>query len=415
MLDAKPYDPKLIIMANSKKSIEKKTVPKKLAPNNKAAKKNTARKKTAEKKTTKRSNANFVIVTNSQYGKILKGTKIYFEGKQPTQLKKDGSISFGKNILEIIKRTFPKFRWIITTDTDEIKLSYGIHRVKTSLKTINKMYGESYDRNRDVKEDIILKTFSKLHPDAFKYEHAEKYKPGNISKILQENILNDLSSEDKDELNKFIPDYVAKESVSVVNILKASTQIKTLKEIAQEIKSEIKNTRSESWWQAYIHKNILIIQQGYIQAIEKMNVIIGGTKYPDYSLVTHDGFLDILEIKKPSTPLLKLDPSRDNYYWESEVSKAIIQVENYIEHISRNADPVRSYIKDTYKIDLKVVRPRGIILAGESLLFNNQKQKDDFRLLTQASKNITFVTYDELVTRLENYIEVLERHSKGST
>ena len=60
---------------------------------------------------------------------------------------------------------------------------------------------------------------------------------------------------------------------------------------------------------------------------------------------------------------------------------------------------------------LKVVRPRGIILAGESGIFLTQKQKDDFRLLTQASKNIIFVTYDELVTRLENYIEVLEKYS----
>lgn len=73
---------------------------------------------------------------------------------------------------------------------------------------------------------------------------------------------------------------------------------------------------------------------------------------------------------------------------------------------------MRGYIKDEYKIDLKVVRPRGMVLAGLSESFAEQKQKDDFRLLTQASKNLTFVTYDELVTRLENYIEVLEKYSK---
>ena len=98
--------------------------------------------------------------------------------------------------------------------------------------------------------------------------------------------------------------------------------------------------------------------------------------------------------------------------WETEISKAIIQTENYIEQVSKNAESVRGFIKDEYKIDLKVVRPRGIILAGMSKVFEDQKPKDDFRLLTQANKNITFVTYDELVTRLENYIEVLEKHSK---
>jgi hypothetical protein len=366
----------------------------------------------AKSKSSPKKPKGFVIVTNKSYGNKLKGTKIYFEGKKPKKLRKDGTIGFGKNILELLKRNFTKFQWIITESNDEIKKSYGIHRIHTSVGTIQKMHNLSYARTRDVKEEIIMKTFSQIYPRSFKYGHSEKYRPGTIAEILNENILNDLSSEDKDQLNKFIPGFVAKESVSVVNVLKATTQIKTLKEIAEEIKNETQNNRSENWWQDFIHKNILIIQQGYIQAIEKMNVAIGNNKYPDYLLVTYDNFLDILEIKKPSTPLIKPDPSRGNFYWETEISKAIIQVENYIEYVSKNAEAVRGYIKDKFKIDLKVVRPRGIILAGQTQSFpDEQKPKDDFRLLAQSAKNIMFLTYDELSTRLENYIEVLERYS----
>lgn len=354
----------------------------------------------------------FVTVTNRGYGNNLKGTKIYYEGKLPKGLRKDGSISFGKNILELLKKTFTKFHWIITTDTDDISESYGITRVRTSTKTLQKMYNQSLDRTRDVKVDIIQKTFSVVYPKKFTSKKAEKYKPGQIAQILSENILNELSSDDKDKLNAFLPDYIAKESLNTINILKASTQIKTLREIANEIKAELANSRSESWWQNYIHKNILIIQQGYLKAIEKMNISVGKTKFPDYSLVTFDGFLDILEIKKPNTNLIKEDTSRNNYYWDTEISKAIIQVENYIENISKNAESIRGFIKDEYNIELKVVRPRGIVLAGEYKKFVAQKEKDDFRLLTQANKNITFLTYDELVTRLENYIEVLETYSK---
>lgn len=359
----------------------------------------------------KTSTETFVTVTNKSYGNALKGVKIYYEGKKPKSLRTDGSISFGKNILELLKKNFKKFQWIITENTDEIKTTYGITRVRTSIKTIQKMYQQSYSRGRDIKEDIIKNTFSVIYPKQFKYSKVSSYSPGLMASILKENILNELSSDDKDAINKFLPDYIAKESVSSVNILKATTQIKTLKEIADELKSEIKGTRSESWWQGYIHKNILIIQQGYIHAIDKMNISIGNTKFPDFSLITHDGFLDILEIKKPTTNLLKLDTSRNNNYWDSEVAKAIIQVENYIENISKYSDAVRSYIKDNMNLELKVVRPRGIILAGDSVKFTSQKQKDDFRLLSQSTKNITFLTYDELVTRLENYIEVLEKHS----
>ncbi|HQQ95753.1 MAG TPA: DUF4263 domain-containing protein [Cyclobacteriaceae bacterium] len=368
-------------------------------------------KKVAKKRASKSKTAkNYVIISNRGYGKKLKGVKIFFEGKKPSGFKKDGSIGFGKNILELLTRTFPKFQWIVTEDKNEIEVTYGVHRVRTSTSTLQKMYSQSFSLTKDIKDDIIRKNFSVLYPGHFKFDHAEKYKPGTIGSILKENILNDLSSEDKDELNKFIPNYAAKESVSVVSVLNATAQIKTLKELAGEMRTELQGNHSEKWWQDYIKKTILIIQQGYIKAIEKMNVALGNTQLPDFCLVTHDNFLDILEIKKPSTELIKED-SRNNFRWDAEISSAIIQIENYIEYISKNAESIRGYIKDKYKIDLKVVRPRGIVLAGVSSNFTTQKQRDDFRLLTLASKNIVFVTYDELITRLENFIEVLEQHS----
>lgn len=88
------------------------------------------------------------------------------------------------------------------------------------------------------------------------------------------------------------------------------------------------------------------MQHGYIKTIEKLNVAIGDTKFPDFCLVTHHNYLDILEIKRPDTDLFQLDSSRGNYYWTAEMSKAISQTENYIEQISSKAAVVRSYLLD---------------------------------------------------------------------
>jgi len=41
----------------------------------------------------------------------------------------------------------------------------------------------------------------------------------------------------------------------------------------------------------------------------------------------------------------------------------------------------------------------------------SQKQRDDFRLLSHGLKNVTVITYDELLVRLENHIRVLEKYS----
>jgi hypothetical protein len=42
------------------------------------------------------------------------------------------------------------------------------------------------------------------------------------------------------------------------------------------------------------------MQHGYIRPIEKMNAAIGTTKFPDFALVTHDNYLDVLENQEVS-------------------------------------------------------------------------------------------------------------------
>jgi hypothetical protein len=353
----------------------------------------------------------FVKVTNRSYGNALKGTKIYYEGKRPSGLGPDGRISFGKHILEMLTRKFgKKFRWIITENIDGLTIERKIARVRTSKPLLDRMSSENIDRNRDIKNDIVARTFSTVFPTQFTQPPTAAYVPGTLVKVLSPGVVSRLSSQDREAVNAILPEYLKSESTASVNLLKAAAQIESLKDLAQELETAISATHGESWWQTYIRSKILIIQQGYIKAIEKMNVVIGTTKFPDFALVTHDNYLDILEIKKPDTTLLRLDPSRNNYYWDLEPAKAIIQVENYISSITENSNAVRSYILDNEKLNLKVVRPRGILLAGNAKNFNEQKERDDFRLLSQGLKNITVVTYDELLTRLKNYIEVLEEY-----
>ncbi|MFN3692927.1 MAG: Shedu anti-phage system protein SduA domain-containing protein [Candidatus Paceibacteria bacterium] len=257
------------------------------------------------KKTPKKKDLGFVTVSNKSYGNALNGTKIYYEGrKAPKGLNKDGTIQFGKHILEALKRKFgnQKFRWIVTSTEDSIKLERGIYRIRTSQETLKRMAGSLRDRTRDIKNDTVANFFSIAYPSHFSHDEKPVYVPGTLSHLLDGKILPRLSSEDRKAMNSFLPEFIASESLNTVNLLKATTQIKTLKELSADLEKALDGgTYTEGWWQTYVKKNILIIQQGYISAIEKMNVLIGGTKYPDFMLVTHDNYLDILEIKKPNT------------------------------------------------------------------------------------------------------------------
>lgn len=373
-----------------------------------------AAKKSSKSKKAPAKQLKYIAVSSKNYGNALKGVKVYYEGAKPNNLRDDGTFRFGKNILEALKKKFAsKFKLILTTETNTITKNGSIFEVRISSKMLASMNTETINRTRDVKNDIIQQQFSISFPTHFTDPPSAPYISNALSKILAPGISKRMSSKDKDALNKFLPEYLTSEAQTAV-ILKATTQVESLEELANELKKELDSTtsRSEKWWQDYIKGKILLIQQGYIKAIEKMNTSLGNTKYPDFALVTHDSYLDILEIKRPDTSTIKHDVGRDNYYWDTEMTKAIIQLENYLENISKHADAVRSHIRDKYSIDLKVVRPRGIILAGDTRDFKNQKQKDDFRILTNGIKHITIVTYDELHTRLENYISVLKEYSK---
>src|SRR6266849_4539357 len=205
-----------------------------------------AKRATSKKSSKNAAKKKFVVVSNRAYGSGLKGTHIYYEGKRPARLRDDGTINFGKNILEILQKRFgKKFRWIITTKTDSIDVEYGITRVRTSEALLKRMWAKEFDRRRDVKIDIIQSAFYSAFPTYFATAPASDYQPGSLAKLLSPGVLKKLSSEDKEALTTFLPQFISAESISSINLLKASAEIASLKELAAELENEIANTHAE--------------------------------------------------------------------------------------------------------------------------------------------------------------------------
>lgn len=358
-----------------------------------------------------------IKISNKQYGEKLFGFKIFYEGKKYKKLKVDGSFQFGKNIIELFEKKYgglKNIKIILSESNNKIECKRGIFNIYLSHKFLNKISSVKFEFDRETKEKILNIYLPQYYPEEFAKNIETNYltyKKGDIGNILTaDNIYSLLSGEDKEKLNKFIPEYIKKEKIYDPKLFKSEIELKTLEDILKEFEKELSGNHTENWWQEYLDKHILIIQQGYIEKIVKLNVALGNTKYPDFMLITHDGYIDILEIKKPNTNLLKLDSGRDNYYYDVEISKAIIQVENYIEYITNNSNTLRSYIKDNFNIDLKIIRPRGFVLAGIAN-FTKQKEKDDFRLLCQSLRNISIITYDEMENRLSNHISIIKKYS----
>ena len=137
------------------------------------------------------------------------------------------------------------------------------------------------------------------------------------------------------------------------------------------------------------------------------------TQFPDFGVVTADDYLDLIEIKLPKTPLLSFDSSHNSYYWSSHLAKAIAQVESYIQSVTTSSDAIIVAIGKLSGIQLKIAKPRGIVIAGNSAQFDGEPRKADFfRMLSEGLKNVEVIPYDELARRLRNTrvsIEALEK------
>ncbi len=272
----------------------------------------------------------------------------------------------------------------------------------------------SIKRERNAEMRAEVQNFLGQHFTQFKdLKDADVgYVPGRLSEVLTtDKITKNLSPEDREALEEFIPEYLenipgtlrSKKKLKVIyDALDAGKKIfleKVLKEFRSKIKRKVQN---EAIWQKFLSEYILVIQHNYSEVLEKESVSLEG-KFPDFMLVDPYGYLDIYEIKKPSTRLMKLDTSRNNYYWDIEISKAIAQVENYIHQAQRHCDTLTNDIRRSKGLEVNIVRPRGYIVAGLRAQLTSAKMKDDFRILCESLKNVDIILYDDLLESLEAF------------
>lgn len=175
---------------------------------------------------------------------------------------------------------------------------------------------------------------------------------------------------------------------------------------------------SEQVWQEQIHGLLRLLYPKYIAGIRE--IVIKGVdrhdKRPDFLLVDANGYIDILEIKKPSVQLLTKQSSyRNNYVPVRDLAGAIQQIEKYIYCLNAwGKDGEQNLQKQLgsklpSSVTPKVVNPQGILLLGRSKDFN-QQQKTDFELIKRQYKHIAeIMTYDDLLQRIDNIIAALSQ------
>lgn len=287
--------------------------------------------------------------------------------------------------------------------------TYSLTLNYTDFKTLRDNFLQVNNQASQSKNDVIDGLFFKLFPKVFNENTntaQQQYK--NVIKNLTPDIIQHLTPDDLKIVENFISHLLEKRYQSnnhkFIQLARTKIQVDTIAidRILVEFENNIKNGISENLWGKYLKKNLFLLESKYVKILPELNVILRGSRNADFGMIDTKGYLDIFEIKKPDTPLLSTDTDRGNYYWHSSTVKALVQAEKYLYNAERKASSLAEDIKREERIDVKVIKPRAILIIGHSNQLDNEQKSDDFKVLRKSLKNIDIVLYDELLEGLEN-------------
>lgn len=271
----------------------------------------------------------------------------------------------------------------------------------------------------DDKNGIPIEKYMELVQHFPKTSELDKYADNRIASILKEFF------PECDRYEAIYKKYIDRKgpiksnlkslNVSNANIHIELAQFTTALLELEEMLAQADGFREEIW-QEKIQNILRLLYPKYILCTREVSFkgIDGYDKRPDFLLVDANGYVDILEIKKPDVQVLTRQASyRNNYVPVGEFSGAIQQIEKYIfclTSLEKSQKEVLNKLTEMLPrgIAPEIVNPQGILLLGRSLDFNAQ-QKRDFELIKRQYKHVAdIMTYDDLIQRLRNIVSALK-------
>ncbi|MCC2321259.1 Shedu immune nuclease family protein [Cellulomonas xiejunii] len=197
--------------------------------------------------------------------------------------------------------------------------------------------------------------------------------------------------------------------------LQREVELANLDHLIEAYRVALDARHPEQWWQTFFEENIFALQLlfGGPTIFVDAQVAIGsgdnrpkGKKIADYlfqNSMTNNAAL--VEIKRPSTKLLKRRPYRARVYGvQSEISEALTQVLDQARELTRNELATKSR---TGRTSWVTSSPRCFVVAGRASELDTHDKKKSFDLYREHLAGVQLVTYDEILEQLKNLRDFL--------
>ena len=130
-----------------------------------------------------------------------------------------------------------------------------------------------------------------------------------------------------------------------------------------QFEKNLNNEVAEFEWQKWFNGNHWALGSEFIKILNER--AIDTKNIADYLMKAYDGFLDVVEIKKPEKNLLFWASNEDhnNLIPSTQLVKAITQVTKYIYELEREANSAKFLEKIK---GVRIIKPRGVLIFGRS-------------------------------------------------
>lgn len=172
-----------------------------------------------------------------------------------------------------------------------------------------------------------------------------------------------------------------------------------------EYEDAIADNKPESFWQTWFGKNKWVLGSEYLNILPERDIDVDDIA--DYLMQSVDGFLDVVEIKRPELPFWTRPDSHGNLCPSAQLTAAITQCLNYLYKIELQSNSVEFMDRVG---GTKTVKPQCMLVYGRSADWGEQELKS-LRILSAAYHQLHIITYDQLLVRAKQLLGVSEEET----
>lgn len=154
--------------------------------------------------------------------------------------------------------------------------------------------------------------------------------------------------------------------------------------------------------QKWFENNDWVLGTEFVGVLEERPIDV--ENIADFLMQAYDGFLDVVEIKRPEGKLRFWADALDhgNHVPHSDLIKAITQASTYLLEVEREANSVK-FLERLGGV--KAIKPRCVLIYGRSDSWRAE-QREAYRVLNAGYHSLSIMTYDHVLDRAKRMLDM---------